>query len=747
MYVKKLEKFISGIILFALFANSAHSYPLFNETIVGDDIGLTFSVFDKVRCYNSTDVINPYPLSKTDAEFIRYRLTKDFQEWRRIDLWPNTEFEFKESRFFNASDVGKVYVEFLNNYSDTIYFETDGDLWMLRMDVDLNLADSQVYKNLTDKGVYKNKNFRILMNKVSQVFQQFAIYKGGYGGTCSITEDQFHPLLSVTDFRFSKYYEKIDCNYEKGRIEADCKNSTIFKLIPSSYDFWQNKESGKLETYKDGNNFIFLNEDDLELSGYIDENRYSKLGDLVVFSEGPFVTNFGNGQTIFVDENRGHLALIRSIDDMAVAIREIRKVKEIISDKNKELIDKNKLIDELFKSDKSLDKKRVELGELSRIDDSFLLEVDNKIENSDRISLEASNIERLSENNYHGLFYDEISKKYLSSLENELDLIKENREEYLNRKDTFTKNFRETKTNIDFQLENRESSKFERTALWISLVITIIVLFITLSLNILIKTSEVYSARIVNDVKINLIAILAVFFVVSLIFIKLDAVSEKGLNPLGSFVPFLFFAVVFVYITFLNFLSQDYMLDTLKKDIIKKIKKLDYQIKEKKQINNTNQDKIKYEFMDLVSILNKSIKKGDTELISKVLKTIIEIITESLALRAEILKNEKSRDECLNIKENAEKLLSFQQSMNHNYVALKLDKLSETDLNFLIEFSTIISRGNLDYKKDHIHSELYKINELISSTEKLSKKSSKHSSSPQTKPKLLSQHLSSKTRK
>ncbi|MBI2579166.1 MAG: hypothetical protein HYW26_05620 [Candidatus Aenigmarchaeota archaeon] len=645
--LSKLEFYIFFSVFFILiFAHISHAEILINDQNVSkESYGLTFTVIDRSKCYNSTfykdeDLLEPIYFNESTAklfyDILDEGLTKEYGDKRKfyIKKYPIDRFYFYDS----------LSLEIVDEQNNVYIFQTDGYWWSLTLDKKgFNIFTSESYENIGNEYHKSMEIFQAIISRIELAFRTFlrdseiAPY-----GFCEMNYYGEPQLFQLTDVYYSNtYFDKMGCSYAKGDIYADCSKSKIYNSIKPTHAFWRFKDSKSQITFKDGNNFVFLDKSNIE---FVEGKKQTKrLGFQIVLSESRFFDGFGSGQVIFVDSYNGHYAYLRALDEVYLATQKTEKLNKVIEEKIDELNKKNTEVINIFRSADNLEDKRKRIEKITDFNASIedynerLVEFENFYERT--ITLKES-----VENIYFGIYYQDISNSYINDLKLEMDKLRSNLARLENRQDIFNNNLRDSLIDIQSQVDTKETQKISNVGLILTLVITILALFATLSMNSLQEIADKFSFRVMKEVRKYLILIF-IFFIVTNIIVFYSVIT--GILDFSTFIYILsselVISIIFAFMEITNFMSYNKALKIIKEGDLKIIKK--FKDASKIQKNNLLQKLIPpeiyrefifhkevserlhdmYALLEISDILNKAVENNNSSLTKLSLNTLFEI--------------------------------------------------------------------------------------------------------------------------
>lgn len=613
-----------------------------------ESYGLSFTEFDRFKCYNGSGYVDENLLDPPHFNRDNYKNLSIFLREKLNDLVEDEHYDFMNYTLYGGPDGPDILFDITDDKGEVYKFRTEGGYWWaLSRDIEgFDFYNSESLEQIAIEHSRTHNNFLPIIRSVEWAMKQFLstqkLIGGGFCEMESYAGDQ--NLLHLTNIYLSNtYFDEVGCEYSEGSLYADCSDSRLYQSINKSWDFWNFKDSETQLTYKSGNNFIFLDRSDI--SFVEGQKKANTLGFMVVISQSDFFEGFGTGQTIFVDDYVGHLSYLRTLDEVYRNTQKIKSLNEVLNEKIIELSVKKQELNDIFRSSDDLESKYNKLKNFPDFNTSFINENRKVLVSHETYYGEKSALRNSVEDKYFGVYYQEISQDYFEDLNLEIQNLKSNLEYLERRNDVYTESHINLLVNIQSQLDALRNQRFSNLSLIATLLFAIIVLFVSLSMNLLVDISNKYSQRIIEIVEKKILGVLLLTFIVVILILALTLRFGFRVEVLGGMVLYIFIFLFLGFRSITDFLDYERVLEIIKEKDEEYINKIeaspsksdendlmgqfldesileDIKFKLKFSLENIEQ----MYFLEIFDILYKSVKDNNTIHTKKGLDTLIEIV-------------------------------------------------------------------------------------------------------------------------
>lgn len=643
---KKLLTILLSIVLFIqpVLAEAAIEFEI---QLPKESYGLSFTEFDVFKCYKGRAYANEDLSDPPYFNRDNYKNLSIFLREELDDLVRDDNYDFVNYTIYGGSEEPDIMLDIFDDKGNVYSFRTEGGYWWaLSRDIEgFDVFNSSSLEQISTEYSRTHDNFRPIIRSIEWAVAQIVPGDPMTGGFCEMEplEGEQSLLELVNIYLSNTYFDEVGCEYSEGGIYADCSDSKLYQSIKKGHDFWEFKDSESQITYKSRFAFIFLDKSDIRfIEG---EKRANNLGFMVVISQADIFEGFGSGQSIFVGDD-GHLGYLRALDDIYRNTQEIKSLNEVLNEKIIELSTKKQELNDIFRdSDDDLESKNDKLQDLpdSNIT-SFINENRHVLVSYETFYDEKSALRNSIKDTYFGLYYQEISQDYFEDLNLEIKNLKSNLEYLERRNDVYTESHVNLLVSIQSQIDSLKNQKFSNRSLIATLLFAIIVLFVTLSMNVLVDISNKYSQRIMEIARKKIQGVLFFTFII-VILLLVSTEYLGGLELLVGITAYILILVIAGFRSITGLLDYDRVLKIIKKEDIKYINKIEVSSGKSDENDLMSQvldesilEDIKFKlkfslenieemyFLEIFDILYKSVENNNTIHTKKGLDTLIEIV-------------------------------------------------------------------------------------------------------------------------
>ncbi len=492
---------------------------------------------------------------------------------------------------------------------------------------EFNISSSDNYSNLNlilsrDRGIFRNLVSSLNAGVINEYYREKLNNSRVY---CRdrLGDSGYDSLISVVNIVLGDDVDSINCSNEKGSIIADCKNSEIINLIPSADYFWMTKNSVNEKTYRQGFNVLILNKEDIRYN----RGKFIGLGQLIVFSQSPFM-----GQSFFVGKVDGHLTYIQKLLSLPEDIDRISKISEKLKLEELKMEEKNKKIDEVFKSDSSHEIKRRQLTELYEEGKINLTEITNDLYEMKGERDYLWEYSRWKSDLYFVDFYNDDLLRLFNTFDREYGeatlRVAVNKEQERN----FREQFRMLSIALQSESDQARNLDAQIFAIIVTFVLTMFVLLVTTSIEVYSKSLELYSSIVVNMFKNYLIFCIFACSII-LVFIGVTKWLKTSIILIIFLIILALFFVLTVLYSFLAMLSHptfiNYFVNSVvetpllgyRDGVMRRFLKFIYGV-----LKLQKTESFEVHILGLSNLLLKSISRGDIPLVRENLNGFYKIL-------------------------------------------------------------------------------------------------------------------------